>query len=234
MFVRVWEFRPQAGCEGEFRRVYGSAGEWAQLFGRARGFLGTDLLARGGDRFLTLDRWRNAEDWDAFLRDWSDEYSQLDRACERLVEIDREIAVLRRARLDDADALAALSGELGYPTDLLALRSRLELIDRQPDELVLAAEHHARTIAGWVHVFGAVRLESAPFAEIGGLIVAAAARSSGIGHALLGSAEAWARAHGFAEMHVRSNVVRDRAHAFYERCGYRSPKSQRVFIKPLS
>jgi GNAT superfamily N-acetyltransferase len=233
MFVRVWEFRPRQGHEAPFRQVYGSAGAWVQLFRRAPGFLGTDLIGTcAGERFLTLDRWSDRSAWDAFLRTWPDEYAELDRECEPLVEIDRELALLRRATLEDSDVLAALSGELGYPTEPTALRSRHELIDRREDELVLIAER-AGAIVGWVHVFAAVRLESEPFAELGGLVVRSDARGTGIGHALLASAEAWARERGFRDMCVRSNVLRERAHAFYNECGYHSSKTQRVFVKRL-
>ena len=87
---------------------------------------------------------------------------------------------------------------------------------------------------GWVHAFGAVRLESEPCAETGSLIVTARARNSGIGRALLAPAETWARDRGYHDLRVRSNVVRERAHRFCERCGYTSPDSQRVFVKLLA
>lgn len=233
MFVRVWEFRPRQGREAAFRQVYGSGGAWVQLFGRAAGFLGTELIgSHSGERFLTLDRWRDRSAWDGFLRACPDEYAQLDRECEPLVEIDQEVALLRRATLEDSDVLAALSGELGYPTDPAALRSRLGLIDRREDELVLVAER-AGTVVGWVHIFAAVRLESEPFAELGGLVVRTDVRGIGIGHALLASGEVWARDRGFRDLRVRSNVVREHAHAFYEGCGYHSSKTQRVFVKRL-
>lgn len=233
MFVRVWEFRPRQGLEGAFRQVYGPAGAWVQLFRRAPGFLGTDLIGtRAGDRYLTLDRWRERSAWDAFLRTWPDEYAELDRECEPLVEIDREVALLRTATLEDSDVLAALSGELGYPTEPTALRSRLGLIDRREDDLVLVAEREGAVI-GWVHVFAAVRLESEPCAELGGLVVKSDARGTGIGHALLVSAESWAHERGARDMRIRSNIVRERAHAFYEGCGYHSSKTQRVFVKRL-
>jgi hypothetical protein len=34
-------------------------------------------------------------------------------------------------------------------------------------------------------------------------------------------------------MSVRSNVIRDRAHKFYERQGYEHYKTQKAFRKPL-
>ncbi len=78
-----------------------------------------------------------------------------------------------------------------------------------------------------------LQLEEPPFAELAGLVVADSARGIGIGAALLAAAEAWARAAGFALMRVRSNVVRERAHRFYEREGYCRVKAQAVFHKSI-
>lgn len=236
MFVRVWEFSPRAERIERFVQVYGPEGSWARLFRRAPGYLGTELVepAPGDRRFLTLDRWTDATSWDGFRHAWRREYEELDRECEALVASEREIGTLRRVQIEDAPALAALSGELGYPNEPADLRARLEVVSGRPDEFVFVAEHAERGVVGWVHVFGAVRLESPPCAEIGGLIVTADARGRGIGHALLAAAELWARDRGLPEMRVRSNVIRERAHRFYERCGYRSPKSQKVFIKALA
>ena len=125
------------------------------------------------------------------------------------------------------------AGELGYPTEPDVMRGRLEIVGAQENELVLVAEGVGGAVVGWVHVFGAQRLESLPYAEIGGLVVTEGARGTGFGHALLAAAEAWARDRAFGDMRIRSNVLRERAHRFYERCGYASPKSQKVLIKPL-
>ena len=78
-----------------------------------------------------------------------------------------------------------------------------------------------------------LQLEDAPFAELAGLVVDDAVRGAGVGAALLNAAEAWARSEGFATMRVRSNVVRERAHRFYEREGYERIKAQAVFRKAL-
>jgi GNAT superfamily N-acetyltransferase len=50
---------------------------------------------------------------------------------------------------------------------------------------------------------------------------------------LLDAAEKWARGKKCKGMSVRSNVIRDRAHAFYERQGYLHIKTQKAFRKPL-
>ena len=43
----------------------------------------------------------------------------------------------------------------------------------------------------------------------------------------------WAREMGCRAVSLRSNVVRDGAHAFYEKAGYRRIKTQHVFQKEL-
>ena len=67
----------------------------------------------------------------------------------------------------------------------------------------------------------------------GEIFVAVTVRSAGVGAALLAAAEDWARAQGFATMRVRSNVIRERAHRFYEREGYMRIKAQAMFRKIL-
>ena len=66
-----------------------------------------------------------------------------------------------------------------------------------------------------------------------GVIVEEEARSCGIGTQLLGAAEDWARRHGCAKLRVHSNVVRERAHDFYQRHGYTTIKAQYNLHKRL-
>jgi GNAT superfamily N-acetyltransferase len=54
-----------------------------------------------------------------------------------------------------------------------------------------------------------------------------------VGRALVDQGEAWARARGLATIGLRSNVIRERAHQFYLRLGYKVTKSQKVFRKSL-
>jgi GNAT superfamily N-acetyltransferase len=50
---------------------------------------------------------------------------------------------------------------------------------------------------------------------------------------LLSRAEEWARENGCRAIGLRSNAIRDRAHAFYERHGYAHVKTQKAFRKQL-
>jgi GNAT superfamily N-acetyltransferase len=139
---------------------------------------------------------------------------------------------IRRAKDSDAAHLAALSGELGYPVTAAEMRLRLRRLKPAADNAVFVAETHGEVI-GWLHV-SVDRLMEVPLrAEINGLVVGEKQRSNGAGARLLGAAETWARGKKCVNMSVRSNVVRERAHVFYERNGYEHYKTQKAFRKPL-
>jgi GNAT superfamily N-acetyltransferase len=139
---------------------------------------------------------------------------------------------VRRPRAADHARMAELAGQLGYPSTAPQIAARLRALRGRRDFAVFVAEREGE-IAGWLgaYVFRAVELD--PTVTISGLVVADGARSGGIGRALLGAAEAWARRHGCAVISVNCNVKRRRAHGFYLKNGYAWTKTQKVFRKPL-
>jgi GNAT superfamily N-acetyltransferase len=139
---------------------------------------------------------------------------------------------VRRAKGSDAKHLAALSGELGYPVTTAAMKLRLRGLKPAADNAVFVAETRGEVI-GWVHVSANHLIEVALRAEVNGLVVSEKRRSKGAGARLLKAAEKWARGKRCVNMSVRSNVIRERAHAFYERHGYEHYKTQKAFRKPL-
>ncbi|MEP6939037.1 MAG: GNAT family N-acetyltransferase [Rudaea sp.] len=139
---------------------------------------------------------------------------------------------IRTAQAGDAAALAGLSAQLGYAIDEIEIGARLARVRARRMGEVFVSEVDGRVV-GWTHVVPRLQLEDPPHAELAGLVVADGARSAGVGAALLAAAENWARAKGFALMRVRSNVVRERAHRFYERAGYCRVKQQTVFHKSI-
>jgi GNAT superfamily N-acetyltransferase len=140
---------------------------------------------------------------------------------------------IRAAAAGDAEAIADLSGQLGYPATGEEVRARLDQIERRGDGQVFVATEGG-AVAGWIHVFGTLVLESPASAEIGGLVVDGKSRGRGIGAALMSAAEAWAREAGHGTVRLRSNVIRERAHRFYERLGYARTKQQVVFARTIA
>jgi GNAT superfamily N-acetyltransferase len=140
---------------------------------------------------------------------------------------------IRAATLADAMLLAPLSGQLGYPSSPAEIFARLKEILADPEHVVLVAQQSTGAISGWADVFVMRTVGADPRAEVAGLVVDASCRSRGIGAMLMARTEEWAREHGCAAVTLRSNVIRERAHRFYERLGYQIVKTQKSFRKTL-
>jgi GNAT superfamily N-acetyltransferase len=140
---------------------------------------------------------------------------------------------IRLAKIGDAQRLAELTGQLGYPAALAEIRRRMRGIRSAAQHALFVAEAKDVGVIGWIHVSKQPLLEAEIVAQINGLVVAEERRSLGVGAQLLAAAEDWARKHGCKGMAVRSNVIRERAHQFYERNGFEHYKTQKTFRKPL-
>ncbi len=147
--------------------------------------------------------------------------------------VDEHLAELRTPTPDDVPALAGMSGELGYPVRAEVFEERLLRLINDPDQAVSVARDAHGNAIGWVHAARQLLLEVGPRCEILGLIVASAHRRGGIGARLLADVEAWARYRGLPEVSVRSNVLRESSHPFYEKHGYRRVKTQHAYRKAL-
>ena len=143
------------------------------------------------------------------------------------------VVKIRRARQADAARIAELSGQLGYPATARAMAWRLKLALREKDGACFVAEAKVDGVVGWVHVSVTPLLEVEKRAEVNGLVVDEKVRSQGAGWRLMQAAEEWARKKRCKGMSVRSNVLRERAHGFYERRGYEHYKTQKAFRKEL-
>jgi GNAT superfamily N-acetyltransferase len=132
----------------------------------------------------------------------------------------------------DAPILAALAGELGYPTDAESLLGRLAAL-HPTDAAVLVSTDPDDLPTGWCHVEMRRTLVEPMSALIAGLVIGEGHRSAGIGAALLAAAEAWARARGCQRMVVATRITRERAHRFYAREGYEVSKTSYFLTKPL-
>ena len=138
---------------------------------------------------------------------------------------------LRSAMIADADDVARLLTELGYPCDIEDAAERIDAIaanDRQA--LVLARRDGA--------VCGLVALDYMYYLPLGtitcrvtALVVTPTAQGLGIGRQLLKEAERRARSGGAARIELTSGSQRTEAHAFYRACGYKDSSVR--FVKQL-
>ena len=140
---------------------------------------------------------------------------------------------IRQVKAEDAGEIARLAEQLGYPSSLERVRHRIGSIINSQQDRVFVAVSEDGVVVGWIHIFASMRLESEPFAEIGGLIVGSEYRSHGIGRKLLEHTEDWAAEKNFTKLRVRSRVSRGEAHRFFRNFGFVQSKIQYIFDKSL-
>ena len=138
---------------------------------------------------------------------------------------------LRSAMIADADDVARLLTDLGYPCEIEDAAERIDAIaanDRQA--LVLARRDGA--------VCGLVALDFMYYLPLGtitcrvtALVVTPTAQGLGIGRQLLKEAERRARSGGASRIELTSGSQRTEAHAFYRACGYKDSSVR--FVKQL-
>jgi predicted N-acetyltransferase YhbS len=146
------------------------------------------------------------------------------------VRVEVEVSV-RRVRPEDAETVAELNGQLGYPSMVNEVRERIIALSASQAVFVACV---GEEVVGWIDIALTTHLQSRPFALIGGLVVKEGLRGQRIGKRLCEEAENWSRAQGVDVVRVTSRSTREDAHRFYLRDGYAEVKTSRVFEKKLS
>jgi ribosomal protein S18 acetylase RimI-like enzyme len=127
---------------------------------------------------------------------------------------------IRFATLADADSLARLMSDLGYPTSLRQMERRLASILRDASYQTFVA-CDGETIAGAIGTrLGPTYELDHPYGQIMVLVVGPEQRRHGVGQMLVDAAESYFVEHGAGVSIVTSAHRRADAHAFYERRGY--------------
>ncbi|MBL9120967.1 MAG: GNAT family N-acetyltransferase [Phycisphaerae bacterium] len=139
---------------------------------------------------------------------------------------------IRRATREDIERVAELAGQLGYPSGVEAMAARYEVLDADPDRVLVVATLGDRVV-GWMEYGVRESFLSGRHAEIAGLVVDGTARRSGIGRALVQWAESEAKARGLSRLRLTSNAQRVEAASFYPALGFTQTKLSRVFEKAI-
>jgi ribosomal protein S18 acetylase RimI-like enzyme len=128
--------------------------------------------------------------------------------------------MIRFAEERDAQALAELMTQLGYPTNTEEMRARLRLILQHQDFATFVAVEGDR-VCGVIGLSTLVDYENNDrTGRIMVLVVHEQMRSRGIGRALLSAAEEYFTRAKIARVVLTSRFAREKAHAFYESFGY--------------
>lgn len=143
------------------------------------------------------------------------------------------MTAIRDARAEDADAVARLLAELGYPDDLACVAARVRAFAADPASRVLVAEEGGELVGLASLTVMPLLHEDGAWCRMSALVVGAGSRRHGVGRALVEAAEADARARGCRYAEVTSGERPDRraAHRFYEALGYE--QVSRRFLKVL-
>ena len=140
---------------------------------------------------------------------------------------------IRRAKAEDAAAIAVCLSALGYGTSATLVADKLSVLRDSSADTVLVAEHPSAAIVGVVSVH-VLPLFHAPgnLARLTALAVPLNHQRQGIGRALVAAAEAFAWQHDCRRVEITSGDHREDAHAFYRALGYEV--DERRFIKHRS
>jgi len=131
-----------------------------------------------------------------------------------------EQIVVRDAAASDAEAMAHLCTQLGYPAGSDSMPGRLSRLSADPNARAFVATQGDGVIGLiTVHLRNTMNHE-APIAQITLLVVDERIRTRGAGRALVHAAEEWASARGARRIAVTTALDRDGAHVFYEKVGY--------------
>jgi GNAT superfamily N-acetyltransferase len=127
---------------------------------------------------------------------------------------------IRVAQRRDAASVAALLGELGYPSTAAQAAERLERITADPSTWMIVAEVGSELAGlGALHVQNLVERDE-PGCQVAALVVGPGFRRRGIGELLMEALEDEARRRGGKVMALNTAHRRADAHAFYEALGY--------------
>lgn len=136
---------------------------------------------------------------------------------------------IREAAPRDSEAISALLGELGFPTEAADIRRRLARLKKEDEPVLVAVEEGVIGCLAW-HVTPVLH-RPAPVGRVTMMVVAKDSRRRGVGAAVLEAAEARLAAAGCGLVEVTSNIELGGAHAFYRAEGYE--RTSYRFVKRL-
>jgi GNAT superfamily N-acetyltransferase len=135
---------------------------------------------------------------------------------------------IKQISIEDVPDINHLSYQLGYTISLEDSKKQIEKILGLKEHIALVALVD-NIIIGWIHAFIAIRIETKPFVEIGGLVVDENFRNKSIGKKLVDAIADWCRKENIHVLRVRCNTKRSETHLFYKKLNFSETKEQKIF-----
>jgi predicted N-acetyltransferase YhbS len=139
--------------------------------------------------------------------------------------------VIRPIEPRDAAEVCALIQQLGYERPLSEVAGWIQSLPDNAQSQTAFVADLAGEVIGWIEISIQHRLQSAPYALIGGLVVKEGFRNQKLGLRLCEESEKWGWQHGASVIRVTSRSTRADAHRFYLSNGYSLSKISQVFEK---
>jgi GNAT superfamily N-acetyltransferase len=138
---------------------------------------------------------------------------------------------IRLATLGDAEAIAPLLGQLGYPTTADELAERIDRLADRPDGEVLVAELDGEVVGLAAYQLIDLIERPDPQCRVTALVVDDRYRRRGVAYALIHTIEETARDFACFRLEVTTRADRADALAFYRAAGFEQRPHR--LVKPL-
>ncbi|MFP5386854.1 MAG: GNAT family N-acetyltransferase [Bacteriovoracia bacterium] len=137
-------------------------------------------------------------------------------------------SVIRPMQRKDLDAVRIMADQLGYPCPSPEFEQRfLELIVLSHHQLYVLVDQEK--VQGWIHLELVTDLIEEKKVEVKAMVVDEDSRGQGYGSDLLSQAREWGKEKGVSTIYLSCNIIRDKAHAFYLREGFKKVKTSHFF-----
>jgi len=132
---------------------------------------------------------------------------------------ERQPTTLRRAEPGDADRIATLFTDEGYPSGPSDIVERLKRFSSAESQVIVA--DHGGEVLGFIALHAVPRFEHDDrFVRVLAVVVDAGARERGVGHRLMAEAETFGRERGAAFVEITAGRHHPEARQLYESLGF--------------
>ncbi len=140
---------------------------------------------------------------------------------------------IRNAQLSDAEAIAQLINQLGYPTSAAQMKKRLESIAQEKKYRTLVAVNNQLVVGVLGMSINLFWEQDGSYVRVQVLVASESHRGQGIGKLLMQNCEAWAKEINATAIYLNcgNRAERERAHLFYKQIGFAHKSSG--YVKTL-